>query len=79
MMKPNSKSSCSCVFNNLSFVGSIQYGAFEIGSVLGTSSIVKSISQVGGNPGKSSGNTSGKSPTFSGVSYTTSVTLAKNV
>ena len=50
--------SFSCDFSSLSFKIFIRYKAFELGTAPGTSSIVKSNSLLGGNPGISSGNTS---------------------
>ena len=50
--------SFSCDFNSLSSKMFIRYRAFELGTAPGTSSIVKSNSLLGGNPGISSGNTS---------------------
>jgi hypothetical protein len=43
--------------------GGILYGLLEIGAVPGSSSILNSTSQSGGNPGKSSGKTSENSHT----------------
>ena len=68
LMKPLSSSSCSYSFNPLNLVGAIRYKALEIGLEPSNSSIEKFISLSGGNPDKSSGNTSGNSLT-TGMSF----------
>ena len=84
LMKPLSKSSYSCIFNSFNSVGTILQGAFEIGDVSGVNSISNSISLLGGNSGRSSGNTLGDSHTIgtsfglSCVSHVLSTTLAIN-
>ena len=50
--------SFNCDFSSLSSKIFIRYGAFELGTAPGTSSIVKSSSLLGGNPRISSGNKS---------------------
>ncbi|GJU64954.1 hypothetical protein Tco_1246789, partial [Tanacetum coccineum] len=64
LMNPLSKSSCN--FSNNSFIsdGSNRYGARATGAAPGIKSIWNSTSQAGGRPGKSSGNTAGKSRTI---------------
>ena len=43
-MDPFSSNSFNCTFNSASSIGAILYGAWEIGAVLGMTSIVSSIS-----------------------------------
>ena len=57
-MNPFSSNSYSVVFNSRSSAGAMRYEAMDIGVVLVCSSILKSTSRVGGNPGNSIGNTS---------------------
>nr|GFC59519.1 hypothetical protein [Tanacetum cinerariifolium] len=61
LMKPLSKSSCSCSNNSFISDGAKQYGTRATGAALGIRSIWNSTGRVGDRPGKSSGNTSGKS------------------
>ncbi|GKF20960.1 hypothetical protein Tco_0069598, partial [Tanacetum coccineum] len=63
-MKPLSESSCSCSDNSFILDGANRYGARATGAALGIKSIWNSTGRVGGRPGKSSGNTSGKSRTI---------------
>ena len=70
---------CNCWFSSFSFVGAIRYGGMNICKVLGDKSIPDSISHIGGNPGKFSGNTSENSFTtgiFSKLSALSFVSLA---
>jgi hypothetical protein len=55
---PKSSNSFNCICNSQSFGTVIRYGVLEIGSAPGFSSIVKSSSLSGGNPGNSFGKTS---------------------
>ncbi|BAT73590.1 hypothetical protein VIGAN_UM188100, partial [Vigna angularis var. angularis] len=52
-----------CSLSSANSAGDIRYGAIEIGPAFDTKSIVNSTSRGGGNPGTSSGNTSGNSST----------------
>ncbi|GKF73637.1 hypothetical protein Tco_0219969, partial [Tanacetum coccineum] len=61
LMKPFSKSSCSCSDNSFISDGANRYGARATGATLGIKSIWNSTGRAGGRPNKSSGNTSGKS------------------
>ncbi|GKF99957.1 hypothetical protein Tco_0301648 [Tanacetum coccineum] len=65
LMKPLSESSCSCSDNSFISDGDNRYGARATGAAPGIKSIWNSTGQAGGRPGKSSGNTSGKSQTIS--------------
>ena len=56
-MNPRSNNSYHWTFSSLSSARAIQYGALDISVALDTKSIAKSISLLGGNPGKSSGTT----------------------
>jgi hypothetical protein len=58
LINPFSNRSCSCVFNSANSLGCMQYDLLEIGVVPGFNSMTNSISLSGGNPGKSSRNTS---------------------
>ncbi|PHT72062.1 hypothetical protein T459_22847 [Capsicum annuum] len=58
LMNPSSKRSFNCSFNSLSFTEAILYGGIDMGKVFGIWSIPKSISLMGGTPGRSSKNTS---------------------
>jgi hypothetical protein len=62
-MNPFSSKSCNCVLSSANSFGGIRYDLLEIGAVLGFSSITNSTSLSRGNPGKSSGKTSGNSHT----------------
>nr|GFB56302.1 hypothetical protein [Tanacetum cinerariifolium] len=64
VMKPLSKSSCSCFNNSFISDGAKQYGARATGAAPRIRSIWNSIGRAGGRPGKFSGNTSGKSWTI---------------
>nr|GFC92215.1 hypothetical protein [Tanacetum cinerariifolium] len=64
LMKPLSKSSCSCSDNSFISDGAKRYGTRAIGAASGIRSIWNSTGRAGGRPGKSSGNTSGKSWTI---------------
>nr|GEZ58383.1 hypothetical protein [Tanacetum cinerariifolium] len=63
-MKPLSESSCSCFDNSFISDGAKWYGAWATGAAHGIRSIWNSTGRAGGRPGKSSGNTSGKSWTI---------------
>nr|GEV77390.1 hypothetical protein [Tanacetum cinerariifolium] len=63
-MKPLSEISCSFSDNSFILDGANRYGAQATGAALGIRSIWNSTGQAGGRPGKSSGNTSGKSWTI---------------
>ena len=67
-INPLSNSSCNFAFSSFNSAGAILYGACDIGAVPGVSSILNSISYSGGNPGKSSGNTS-SNPCTTGNSF----------
>ncbi|GKE75297.1 hypothetical protein Tco_1537338 [Tanacetum coccineum] len=64
LMKPLSESSCSYSDNSFISDGANRYGAQATGAAPGIKSIWNSTGQAGGRPGKSSGNTSGKSRTI---------------
>nr|GFC28566.1 hypothetical protein [Tanacetum cinerariifolium] len=68
-MKPLLESSCSCFDNSFISDGAKRYGARATGADPRIRSIWNSTGQAGGRPGKSSGNTSGKSWTI-GTSLT---------
>ena len=82
LMKPKSSSSCSYSFNSFNSIGAIRYGALEIGLEPGNRSIENSIFLSGGNPDKSSRNTSrnsfitGMSSSFNSP-YCVSLTVAR--
>ncbi|GKA38498.1 hypothetical protein Tco_0731049 [Tanacetum coccineum] len=63
-MKPLSKSSCSYSNNSFILDRANRYGARATGAAPRIKSIWNSTGRVGGRPGKSSGNTSGKSQTI---------------
>ena len=63
-MKPLSNISFSYSFISFHSVDATLYGVIEIGGVSGMTSMPKSISLLGGTPGRSSGKTSGKSLTI---------------
>jgi hypothetical protein len=63
-MNPFSSRSCNWVLSSASSLGGIQYDLLEMGAVPGFNSITNSTSLTGGNPGKSSGKTSGNSHTI---------------
>ncbi|PHT65961.1 hypothetical protein T459_30386 [Capsicum annuum] len=63
LMNPLSKRSFNCSFNSLSFVGSILYGEIDMGGVSGRRLILKTISHLGGTPGRFLGNKSRNSHT----------------
>nr|GEY43324.1 hypothetical protein [Tanacetum cinerariifolium] len=67
-MKPLSESSYSCSDNSFISDGANRYGARATGAALGIRSIWNSTGRAGGRPGKSSGNTFGKSRMI--VTYT---------
>nr|GFC79752.1 hypothetical protein [Tanacetum cinerariifolium] len=60
-MKLLSKSSCSCSDNSFISDGAKRYGARATGLAPGIRLIWNSTGRAGGRPGKSLGNTSGKS------------------
>jgi hypothetical protein len=62
-MNPLSNNSFNYILNSANSLGAILYGHLEIGATPGCSSMVNSISQSRGMPGKSSGNTSRNSRT----------------
>ncbi|GJY24312.1 hypothetical protein Tco_0397970, partial [Tanacetum coccineum] len=64
LIKPFSDSSCSCSDNSFISEGANRYGARATGAAPGIESIWNSTCRVGGRPGNSSGNTSGKSRTI---------------
>jgi hypothetical protein len=76
LINPFSNMSCSCVFNSANSLGTMRYDLVEIGVVPGFNSITNSTSLSGGNPGKSSGNTSGNLHT-TGISCTSSTVTSK--
>ncbi|KAF5793856.1 hypothetical protein HanXRQr2_Chr08g0321631 [Helianthus annuus] len=61
LIKPLAKSSSNCVLNSFISVGANLYGALATGAAPGMISIRNSTCLSGGNPGSSSGNTSGYS------------------
>nr|GEZ86878.1 hypothetical protein HannXRQ_Chr14g0442131 [Tanacetum cinerariifolium] len=61
IMKPLSKSSCSCSDNSFISNGANRYGAQATGAAPGIKSIWNSTGRAGGRPYKSSGNNSEKS------------------
>nr|GFD06018.1 hypothetical protein [Tanacetum cinerariifolium] len=63
-MKPLSESSCSFSDNSFISYGAKRYDARATGAAPGIRSIWNSTGRAGGRPGKSSGNTSGKSWTI---------------
>jgi hypothetical protein len=82
-INPFSSRSCNWVLSSASSFRDIRYDLLEIGAVPGFNSITNSTSLYGGNPGRSSGKTSGNSHTteiswISGMmaSYTLPVGLA---
>jgi hypothetical protein len=82
-INPFSSRSCNWVLSSASSFGGIRYDLLEMGAVPGFNSITNSTSLSGGNPGRSSGKTSGNSHTtriswISGMmaSYTQPVGLA---
>ncbi|GKF65645.1 hypothetical protein Tco_0192162 [Tanacetum coccineum] len=64
LMNPLSESSCNCSDSSFISDEGNRYGARATGAAPGTKSIWNSTGRVGGRPGKSSGNTSGKSQTI---------------
>ncbi|KAJ0493549.1 hypothetical protein HanIR_Chr12g0587441 [Helianthus annuus] len=62
-MNPLLNNSSNCFFNSSISVGANLYGALAIGAVPGIKWILNSTSLSGGNPGNSSGKTSGYSDT----------------
>ncbi|GJV24253.1 hypothetical protein Tco_1376948 [Tanacetum coccineum] len=68
LMNPLSERSCNCFVNSFISDGANRYGARATGAALGIQSIWNSTGRAGGRPGKSSGNTSGKSQTI-GTSF----------
>jgi hypothetical protein len=71
-MNPFSSKSCNCILSSASSFGGIRYDLLEMGVVPGFNSITNSTSLSGGNPGKSSRNTSGNS-------HTTGISLISGV
>ncbi|KAI3740182.1 hypothetical protein L2E82_30604 [Cichorium intybus] len=67
LMNPLLSSSFSWLDNSCISAGANRYGAFATGVAPGIKSILNSTCHAGGTPGRSSGNTSGKSQT-SGIS-----------
>src|SRR4051812_39893260 len=63
-INPISSIASSCFFSSTSSDGFILYGLWDMGPVLGISSMINSISQSGGIPGKTYGNKSGYSQTI---------------
>nr|GFB78997.1 hypothetical protein [Tanacetum cinerariifolium] len=61
LMKPLSESSCSCSDNSFILDGANRYEARATGAAPGIRLIWNSPGRAGGRPGKSSGNTFGKS------------------
>ncbi|GKE38427.1 hypothetical protein Tco_1461832, partial [Tanacetum coccineum] len=64
LMNPLSESSCNCSDNSFISDGANRYGARATGTTPGIKSIWNSTGRAGGRPGKSSGNTLGKSQTI---------------
>ncbi|GKD86278.1 hypothetical protein Tco_1357432, partial [Tanacetum coccineum] len=64
LMNPFSESSCNCSDSSFISDGANRYGARATGAGPGIKSIWNSTGQAGERPGKSSGNTSGKSRTM---------------
>jgi hypothetical protein len=62
-MNPFSSRSCNWVLSSASSFVGIRYDLLEMGAVPGFNSITNSTFLSGGNPGKSSGKTSGNSHT----------------
>jgi hypothetical protein len=62
-MNPFSSNSCNCVLSSANSFGGIRYDLLEIGAVPSFILITNSTSRSRGNPGRSSGNTSGNSHT----------------
>jgi hypothetical protein len=60
---PFSSRSCNWILSSARSFGGIRYDLLEIGAVPGFNSITNSTSLSGGNPGRSSGKTSGNSHT----------------
>ncbi|KAJ0483209.1 hypothetical protein HanIR_Chr13g0662401 [Helianthus annuus] len=61
LIKPLANKSSNCVLNSFISVGANLYGALATGAAPGIMSIRNSTCLSGGNPGSSSGNTSGYS------------------
>ncbi|MFS7943685.1 hypothetical protein Hanom_Chr06g00503151 [Helianthus anomalus] len=61
LMKPFASNSSSCVLNSFIYVGANLQGALATGAAPGIISILNSTCLSGGDPGSSSGNTSGYS------------------
>lgn len=59
LMNPLFNRPCNCSFNSFGSIGAIRYRSIDIGCVLITKLISKSISLRGGSSGRSSKNTSG--------------------
>jgi hypothetical protein len=77
LINPFASKSCNCVFSSANSLVGIRYDLLEIGVVPGFNSITNSMSQSGGNPGKSSGNTSRNSYT-TGMSCISCTTTSKD-
>ncbi|GJY02615.1 hypothetical protein Tco_0360767 [Tanacetum coccineum] len=67
LMNPLLKSSCNCSDNSFISDGASRYGARATGAAPGIKSIWNSTGRAGGSPGKSSGNTLGKSQMIVGA------------
>src|SRR5687767_13296844 len=74
-MNPFSSRSCNWVLSSASLFGDIRYDLLEMGVVPGFNSITNSTSLSGGNPGKSSGKTSGNSHTI-GISLISCIVVS---